>query len=169
MGSSAEAKYTSEAKSFIEKVGELIAESGNILVYGAEKDFETLPTYAAWSAKKAGGTTIGITYGITQTIWGETEAKPSITIACGMERGGGREMALISSCDVIIAISGGAGTLIEMAIAYLSKKPIITIKGFGGWADKMTDTYFDARERIKCIGASTPQEAVELAMKLANY
>ena len=38
MGSAADTRYSKEVEMIAEKVGELIAKSGNIIVYGAEKD-----------------------------------------------------------------------------------------------------------------------------------
>ena len=39
----------------------------------------------------------------------------------------GKMAPLIHSVDGIIAIAGGAGTLIEVAMAYISKKPVVLI------------------------------------------
>lgn len=87
-------------------------------------------------------------------------------INCGLEIGGGREFSLVLSCDVIIAISGGSGTLTEMAIAYQAGIPIITIPNFGGWSKELSDRYIDDRKRLKCVEATSPEEALEKAMKL---
>ena len=94
--------------------------------------------------------------------------KPTILIPCGLEMGGGREFTLVLSCDVIIARGGGSGTLTEMAIAYQAGIPIITIDKFTGWAKKLSNTYFDDRKRLKCISVNTPEEAIDLAIKLGG-
>ena len=72
------------------------------------------------------------------------------------------------SCDVIIAISGGSGTLTEMAIAYQAGIPIITVDKFGGWAKKLSNKFFDQRKRLKCISVSTPKEAIDTAISIAK-
>ena len=164
MGSAADLNYGVEAVKFAKELGKLIAESGNILVYGAEKEYSSLSTNAAIEAKKNGGLTVGITGGKDKKIWGDF--KPDILIPCGLEIGGGREFTLILSCDVIIAISGGSGTLTEMAIAYQAGIPIITVPNFEGWARKISNTYIDDRKRLKCIEAKTPEEAVEKAIAM---
>lgn len=79
--------------------------------------------------------------------------------------GGGQEFTLVLSCDCIIAIGGGSGTLTEMAIAYQAGIPIITIDKFDGWAKKISNKYFDDRKRLKCLKASTPEEALKKALK----
>ena len=79
--------------------------------------------------------------------------------------GGGREFTLVLSCDVIIAISGGSGTLTEIAIAYQAGIPIIVVDKFGGWSSKLADKYLDDRRRIKCISVNTEEEALEVAIR----
>ena len=166
MGSAADLKYTLEAEIFAKKLGELIAKSNNILVYGAEKDYSSLSTIAAISASKNKGITVGITGGKDKKIYGEF--KPTILIPCGLEIGGGREFSLVLSCDVIIAIGGGSGTLTEIAIAYQANIPIVAIDKFKGWSKRLNNKYLDERKRLKCIAASSPQEALEKAINLVE-
>ena len=71
------------------------------------------------------------------------------------------------SCDAVIAVSGGSGTLTELAIAYQGNIPMIAMKGVGGWSEKLADDYLDERKRRYTFGASTPQEAVEIALREA--
>lgn len=166
MGSAEDLNYSDEALSFAKELGKLIAKSGNILVYGAEKEYSSLSTNAAIEADKYKGITVGITGGKTKDIYGDF--KPTILIPCGLEIGGGREFNLVLSCDVIIAIGGGSGTLTEMAIAYQANIPIVTINKFDGWAKKLSNKYLDDRKRLKCMEADTPKDALEVALELAN-
>lgn len=162
MGSAADLKYSKETLDFAKKLGELIAKSGNILVYGAEKDYTSLSTESAKEADKNGGITVGIAGGKDKKVYGKF--RPTILINSGQEIGGGREFNLVLSTDVIIAIAGGSGTLTEIAIAYQAGIPIITVDAFGGWAENLSDSYLDERERLKCISAKTPEEALEKAL-----
>lgn len=166
MGSAADLNYSKEAKNFAKELGKLIAKSGNILVYGAEKEYSSLSTEAAKEASKNCGITVGITGGKKKEVYGKF--RPTILIPCGLEIGGGREFNLVLSCDVIIAIGGGSGTLTEMAIAYQAGIPIIVIDKFEGWAKKLSNKYIDDRKRLKCINANDPIEAVNKAIELAN-
>lgn len=165
MGSAADLKYDKKVEKIAEQVGELIAKSGNITIYGAEKDYDSLSTAATRGAKKANGLTIGITYGKGKDIW-DKEGNTDVIICSGLERGGGRELVLVNSCDGIIAISGGSGTLTEMVIAYQLNIPIVVIKGTGGWAEKMADQYFDNRRRLIAESAKNPKEAVNKIVAL---
>ena len=72
------------------------------------------------------------------------------------------------SCDVIIAISGGSGTLNEISVAYQAGIPIVTIPQFGGWASKLSNKFLDDRNRLICVSATTPEDAVATAIKLAE-
>ena len=63
MGSAADLKYSRKVEKMAFEIGRFIAQSGNITVYGAEKDYDSLSTAAAREAKSAGGLTVGVTYG----------------------------------------------------------------------------------------------------------
>ena len=91
-----------------------------------------------------------------------------IIIASGMERGGGREFTLVLSCDAIIALSGGSGTLTEIAIAYQDNIPVVVLAGTGGWANKLANQYLDDRKRILIRSADTPSAAVAIAIELTE-
>lgn len=163
MGSAADLNYSEEALIFAKELGRLIAQSGNILIYGAEKDYTSLSTEAAKIASKNKGITIGVAGGKNKKVYGKF--RPTVLINSGLEIGGGREFNLVLSCDVIIAISGGSGTLTEIAIAYQAGIPIIVIDIFGGWAKRLKNQFLDQRSRIKCITAKTPEEALKKAIK----
>ena len=165
MGSAADLNFSNEALKFTKKLGKLIAKSGNILVYGAEKDYTSLSTEAAKEASKNDGLTVGIAGGRDKNVFGEY--RPTVLINSGLEIGGGREFTLVLSCDVIIAISGGSGTLNEMAVAYQAGIPIIVVDKFGGWASELSNRFFDDRKRLKCISAKTEKDALEKAIKEA--
>ncbi len=163
MGSAQDLNYSQEAEEFASKLGSLIAESGNILVYGAEKEYSSLSTIAAMSSSKNNGITVGITDGKDKNIYGDY--RPTVLIPCGLEIGGGREFTLVLSCDCIIAISGGSGTLNEITVAYQAGIPIITVDQFGGWAKTLSGKYLDKRNRLKCITAKTPESALKKALQ----
>lgn len=162
MGSAADQNYKQEFEQLAEAVGFEVARTGATLIFGAEKDYDSLSTAACRGAKRAGGLTVGITYGKGLEIY---EPNVDVVIASGLVRGGGRETALALSCDALIAINGGSGTLTEIAIAYQANIPVIVLEGSGGWADKLANTYLDCRKRIKIEAAKNPKEAVQLALK----
>jgi uncharacterized protein (TIGR00725 family) len=164
MGSAADLNYTKDLEKLAEEVGYFVAKSGAALMFGAEKDYDSLSTAACRGAKKAGGLTVGVTYGKGLDIFEKENV--DVVIASGMERGGGRELALVLSCDAIIALNGGSGTLTEIVIAYQANIPVITIKGTGGWSEKLAGEYIDARKRVKIEVVDNPEKAVKLAISL---
>lgn len=163
IGSCSDLNYSKATEDCAKQLGSLIAKSGNILVFGAEKDINSLPTIAALAAKTSGGETLAITYEKGLKLFNNETA--TTVIATGLVRGGGRELSLMLSCDVVIAIAGGSGTLNEICVAYQANIPVIVITGFGGWSDKLAGTYLDDRKRYKFIGAKTPQQALKQAMQ----
>lgn len=164
MGSMADLNYSKETEKIAEDLGYIVAQNNATLIFGAEKDSDSLSTAACRGAKKGGGITVGITYNKGLNIF-ETE-NADIVIASGLERGGGRETTLALSCDGIITIGGGSGTLTEIAIAYQANIPIVAMKNTGGWSDRLLDTYLDDRKRVKVVGVNTPEEAVGTLINL---
>ena len=166
IGSCSDLHVSQAATRFARELGRLIAREKYTLVFGAEKDIGSLPTIAAASAKRSGGVTLGITYEKGLTLFSEDAA--SIVVATGLVRGGGRETTLMLSCDAVIAIAGGSGTLNEMCVAYQADVPVVTVSNFGGWSKKLAGTYLDIRKRSLFLAATSPQEALDLAAKAAR-
>src|SRR3989344_5435403 len=128
MGSMADLKYSKAIERLAEQGGFWVAKKGATLIFGAEKDSDSLSTAACRGAKKAGGMVVGVTYGKGLDVY---EKNVDIVIASGMERGGGRELTLALSCDAIICLNGGSGTLTEIAISHQAGIPVVVMPGTG--------------------------------------
>jgi uncharacterized protein (TIGR00725 family) len=166
IGSTSDLRYSKKTTLLAQRIGQLIAFKGCTLLFGAEKDSDSLSTIAARFSRRDGGITVGFTYGTGKKVFDKSVS--SIVIPTGLDRGGGREFVLVSSCDVVIGLSGGSGTLSEIAIAYQLGIPVIILQGTGGWVDKLTNSFLDERERLKIIGVETAEKAVDLAIVLAQ-
>ena len=166
MGACEDLEYDSNIEAQAEEIGRLIGESGHTLLFGAEKDRQSLSTAACRAAKEAGGLVIGVTYGRRHDDI--LEENVDVVISTGMERGGGREFVLALSCDVIIAIGGGAGTLNEITVAYMAVIPIVVLKGSTGWSDRLAGQFLDERKKVRVEEAETPEEAVKMAIMLGQ-
>lgn len=166
MGSASDLKYSIDALNFAKELGTIIGKSGNILVYGAEEEYSSLSTNAAIMASSVGGITVGIKGGKDKKIYGDF--RPTVLIPSGLMVGGGREFTLVLSCDVIIAIGGGSGTLNEIAVAYQANIPIVVVNKFTGWAKRLSNKYLDERKRLKCVSVTSPEEAYLKAIKLVE-
>lgn len=93
----------------------------------------------------------------------------TVGITTGMFEGG-PEYILPLSSDIIIAISGGSGTMNELTVAYRNRVPVVLLEGYGGWVDKIIPMlidgqYLDERKRTPFFVVDTPKEAVDLAIK----
>ena len=165
MGSAADLWYAEviEEKAF--EIGKEIAKRWHILIFGAEKDVDSLSSASARWAKEAGGLTVWVTYWRYPDIYPPMKKYTDVIINSGMDRGGGREFVLVASTDAIIALGGGSWTLNEITIAYQKKIPIVVIKWTWGRADKLADTYIDERykqdpSRPICRGVNDASEAL---------
>lgn len=171
MGSAADLGYAETTAELAYGIGKIIAEAWHTMVYGAEKDSDSLSTSAARGAKSIWWLVMWVTYGKTPDVWWEMAKLTDCMVCTGMERWGGREFILVSSCDAIIVVGGGSGTLNEMTIAYQKKIPIFVMKGTWGWAYKLADQYIDDRykndpSRYICKGIENLEELREEVGKL---
>ena len=65
-------------------------------------------------------------------------------------------------------VGGGIGTLVEAGVAYMKRKPIVSMLGSGGVADKFAGEYLDERRLVRLEGETDPAKAIEKALSLAN-
>ena len=147
-----------ELEEVAERVGEAIARRGAILICGGR---DGVMLAAARGAKRAGGITVGILPGVRHE-----EANPFIDIIIPTGLLFARNAVNVLAGDAVIAVGGGPGTLSEIALALSYGRPVVVVKGTGGAADLMA-----GREIGGCRvhAASDPEEAVELALRLAGF
>jgi uncharacterized protein (TIGR00725 family) len=131
-----------------EAVGRLLAERGVTVVTGGRTE---VMAAAARGAKSAGGTTIGVLPGESREGVNEWIDHAVVT---GV--GHARNLAVVASGDAVIAVGGAWGTLSEIALARVLGRPVVVLEP--GWA-----VVGEGVER-----ASTPEEAVDLALRLAG-
>jgi uncharacterized protein (TIGR00725 family) len=102
---------------------------------------------ASKGAKAAGGLTIGILPGFSPQ-----DANPYIDLSIVTGLSEARNLIIVRTAEVLIAVGGGPGTLSEIAFALKLRKPIISL-----------DSWNVADEIIR---VRTPQEAVARAFEL---
>lgn len=142
-----------------EEVGRSLAKKNCIVVTGGKSG---VMESAARGAKRAGGMTVGVVKG---KIRGTSNPYIDVEVLSGMSADGFDEFLVVTMCDGLILLGGGAGTLEEITIAYRNKKPVVAIKGTGGWADKLAGTALDERSLSPIISAQTPRDAVEKLLR----
>ncbi len=133
------------------EVGKEIALSGHILVNGGRGGVMEASAHGAYDA---GRITIGI---LPQS---RSEANPYIKIPIVTGIGECRNMTIIKTADVVIAIDGSFGTLSEMAFALKMGVPLVGIKT---WKLSSDFAPYPEIHRVE-----DPKEAVRLAIKLGE-
>jgi uncharacterized protein (TIGR00725 family) len=151
---------TETAEVMARELGKAIAEKGHVLVFGPELKPPSLSTIAAEEAKKNGGITLAVALGRGKTKF-EGMDHASAWVYTDQSGGGGREVILANSCDGVIVLGGGVGTLIEIALSYTNLAPIVLMENTGGWADRLTESYLDSRKKTELYKASSVTEAIE--------
>lgn len=147
-------------------VGQAVARSGAYLYTGGR---DGVMAAASQGARDAGGLTVGILPGDDPN-----QANPyvSVPITTGLSMAG-RSEVLIHSADAFLIVGGGAGTLTEVCVAYLYGKPLVALRGTGGWGDRLESAllegkYLDHRRMVPIYFEEDPERAVALAVQLAQ-
>lgn len=125
------------ARRTAEQVGAAIAGLGATLVTGGRGG---IMAAASRGARRAGGTVVGI---VPSTALAEGNRWCSVVIPTGL--GHARNALTALAGDAVVAIGGGAGTLSELAFAWMHGRPIVVVAGSGGWADALAERGLDAR------------------------
>ncbi|QQG44003.1 MAG: hypothetical protein HYW86_04025 [Candidatus Roizmanbacteria bacterium] len=165
IGSMGDSKLEQSLIETASELGKEIAKNKATLLFGFEGDFNSLSQIAARSAQDNGGDTVAFLWGNKQIDLGKLK---STRIVSGQNRGGGREFSFILSCDALICIGGGSGTLMEIAMAYQANIPIVVLKNTGGWSEKLANHFLDTRQRLKIIEANNAKHAMEIVIKLLS-
>jgi uncharacterized protein (TIGR00725 family) len=126
------------------QIGRLVAERGGTLICGGRSG---VMEAAARGAAEAGGTAIGILPDEDRT---RANKYLSHSIATGT--GHARNLAVVCSGDVIIAVGGEYGTLSEIGLARKVGRPVVALRSW------------ELGEHMSV--ASSPEEAVEAAFGL---
>lgn len=153
---------SSEAYAAAEQVGKILAALGITVVTGGRGG---IMEAACKGALSAGGLTVGI---LPSDEFSEANQYCAIVIPTGLSHARNAITALAG--DFVIVIGGGAGTLSEISFAWIHNKPILTLQGYGGWADRIGGTLLDQRRSEPMIVCKDVQElrvkVVEVCEKL---
>lgn len=146
-----ECEPDSEPAELAEEVGRLLAEAGVTLVCGG---LSGVMEAACRGATEAGGVAIGIVPGNHAR-----EANPFCTHVVAAGIGHARNLAVVSSGDVVIAIGGEWGTLSEIGLARAIGRPVIALRT---WAVHGIGRMEDAPG---VVVADSARGAIELALE----
>ena len=124
-----------------EDLGQLIVDLGcRVCTGGLSGIMEAVSKGARSSEKWTGNEVIGI---IPQDD--PTQANEFVDVVVPTGLGLYRNIMVARAGDACIAVSGGSGTLSEIAFAWQFRKPVAVMTGTGGWSDKLAGESLDHR------------------------
>ncbi len=135
-----------------EQLGELLAERGCVVVYGG---MSGVMDAVARGAKRRGGDCVGVLPGLDRA-----GAAPDLSLSLLTGMGHARNLAVVASGDVVIALGGSWGTLSEIGLARSIGREVVLLES---WTVTPAEGAADGLHR-----ASSAAEAVELALRIAG-
>ena len=154
-----------EVKLKCHELGRLLAEGGYSVVCGGRGGVMEAVCEGFKEVESATGRTIGILPGYQSDL-----ANPFVDVVIPSGLDVARNCLVVSSGFVIVVVGGGAGTLSELSIASQLNKPIIFLKGTGGWADRITGDFLDERENARLYHCRSVTEVVsKIKMLESDY
>jgi uncharacterized protein (TIGR00725 family) len=148
-----------------EELGERLVDAGYaVLSGGVGGVMEAASRGARRSASHAPGLVIGL-------LPGDEPAAANVHVDIALATGLGHlRNALVAHADAVIALGGGAGTLSEIALAWIHRRLVLAYR-IEGWSGRLAGTRVDDRVRFASIpddevfGVDTAEEAVALLQR----
>lgn len=144
------------------QIGRLLCERGfRVLTGGLGGVMEAASRGARESGAWTPGTVVALLPGLDPD---DANAYADVAIPTGL---GHFRNAICAQADAVIAVGGGAGTLAEIAFAWIFGRVIVALR-VDGWSGELADRRVDQRIRFpdladdRVYGASTAEEAVSL-------
>lgn len=131
---------------FAYRLGQLLAEKNCVVINGG---LGGVMEAVSRGVKSRNGVVIGIIPGKDRRM-----ANPYCDYVIATDMGHARNMIIVHSSDVLIAVGGGYGTVSEMAIALKEGKTVVAYK--------------PAVKLDGLIEVKTPEEAVSIAMEVVG-
>jgi len=135
------------------EIGRLLAKNNYIVACGG---LTGVMEAICKGAKEEGGLTIGI---IPQQEKSMANKYIDIVIPCPFSQA--RNIVVVLTGDICLAISGKAGTLSEISFAWIYNKPIVALSSVQGWSSKVANQKIDDRRNDMIYGVKTPEEAID--------
>ena len=154
---SAESLCSNEMYEFAKELGDALMSAGFRIVTGGKGGvMEAVCMGAMNSHSYFEGSTICI---LPEADKKQANAFCDIIIPTGV--GIARNIVIINTADVLVAIGGGAGTLSEISFAWQKSKKVLCVTKFDGWAKKMADVNIDKRNKNLNINVNNIDEIIE--------
>ena len=119
------------------EAGALLAKLGVTVISGCGSP---ATRFAAERATGAGGMVVSI---VPSDQMPSSDWPATVVIPCGM--GDARNLLMALAGDACIVIGGRAGTISEVCLAWLHKRPLLPLMGCGGWSNELLSNPPDER------------------------
>lgn len=139
------------------QAGELMARLGVTVVSGCGSPATRV---AAERAIAAGGLVLSI---VPPDVMPAPDWPATVVVPCGM--GDARNLLMALAGDACIVIGGRAGTISEVCLAWLHKRPLLPLVGCGGWSDALPGNPPDERQNSPILPWAS---VVELEARLRS-
>ena len=141
-----------------EEIGRLLAKNNYAVSCGG---LEGVMEAVCKGAKEENGLTIGII-----PYKEKSAANKYVDIAIPVPFSQARNIVVVLSGDVIVAIGGKAGTLSELCFSWIYGKPIIALSSVEGWSAKLAGEKIDQRRNDMIYSANTAEEVLSKVNEL---
>ncbi len=141
------------------QAGEVMARLGITVVSGCGSP---ATRFAAERAMAAGGTVVSI---IPEGEMPAADWPATVVIPSGV--GDARNLLMALAGDACLVIGGRAGTISEVCLAWLHKRPLLPLTGCGGWSDGLEQNPPDERKNSPILPWASAQELEQRLRSLA--
>lgn len=171
MGSSRAQMSESEVErltQLAERLGQVIAERGCVLVTGATTGF---PDIVSREARRQGCLTVGISPASSREEHTSKYSLPDDGVDVIVYTGfglKGRNVINVRSSDVVMIFGGGIGTLNEFTIAYDEGRVVGVLEGTGGVADQIKEIAALSSKPDGCelVFESSPENLIDTCLRV---
>lgn len=151
-----------------ERLGQVIAKRGCVLVTGATTGF---PNIVSRAARREGCFTVGISPASSREEHASRYSLPDDGVDVIVYTGfglKGRNVINVRSSDVVIIFGGGIGTLNEFTIAYDEGKVVGVLVGTGGAADQIREIAALSSRPAgpELVFESSPEDLIDTCLKV---
>ena len=151
-----------------ERLGEVIADRGCVLVTGATTGF---PAIVSRAARARGGLAVGISPASSiqehKSVYALPDDATDLIVFTGFGLKG-RNVINVRSSDIVIIFGGGIGTLNEFTIAYDEGKVIGVLEGSGGAANQIRSLTALSIKRgtDELVFESSPEKLIDTCLEV---
>lgn len=101
------------------------------------------------------GTVVGLLPGLDAA-----DANPWVDVVIPTGLHHARNTLLVAMADAVVAVGGGAGTLSEIALAWVHGKPVVALDLGEGWSARLAGERLDERRADVVLRATSADEAL---------